>query len=205
MNVSRLGRWAVDMLNVLDEDRPLTKATTLSTHPQADKVTGLEEFREDIAVWNAVFRIVTIVEKAVRQYGVQPICVERLESQLYTEAWWPHVANFAEDLLQFVRDEAAKASPGERLPGSSEVIESVFGTLKALEKGQANQGLTGFVLSAAAMVAPTTLEVVREAMETVSTHDVRTWCQETLGESVQAQRKKLFARTNSCETKIGST
>jgi hypothetical protein len=88
--------------------------------------------------------------------------------------------------------------------GSSEVIESVFGKLKALEKGQASQGFTGFVLSAAALVAPTTLDVVREAMETVSTNDAQTWCREVLGPSVQAQRKTLFTCPKSSGTKTGS-
>ena len=205
MNVSRLGRWAGDVLAVLDEDRVLNKDAPISTHPNVSKVTGVEAFRDDIAVWNAVFEIVTMVEKAVRQYGFQPDCVEQLEAQVYAVEWLPHVSGFAEDLLQFVRDESAKAKPGERLPGSSEVIESVFGKLKTLEKGHANQGITGFVLSAAAVIAPTTLDVVREAMETVSTKDVQRWCRNTLGCSVQAQRKMIFRRTESSETKMGST
>jgi hypothetical protein len=205
MNVHRLGRWASNVLEVLDEDRPLTDTEPLSSHPNVAKITGLEDFREDIAVWNAVFDIVTMVEEAVRQYGFQPLCVERLETQVYAVEWLPHVSDFAEHLLQGVRDESAKARPGERLLGSSEVIESVFGKLKTLEKGQANQGFTGFVLSAAALVAPTTLGVVREAMEAVSTNDARIWCRETLGPSVQAQRKKVFTHTDSPETKMGTT
>lgn len=205
MNVHRLGRWAANLLEVLEADLPLTDTETISSHPNAAKITGLEEFREDIVVWNAVFEIVTMVEKAVRQYGYQPLCVECLEAQCSAVEWLPHVSNFAEELLQFVRAESAKARPGERLLGSSEVIESVFGKLKALEKGQANQGFTGFVLSAAALVAPTTLGVVREAMETVSTNDAHTWCREALGPSVQAQRKTLFTRSKSSRTKMGST
>jgi hypothetical protein len=204
MNVSRLGRWAANILEVLDDKRPLSTTETMSSHPHAEKVTGIEDFREDIAVWNAIGEIVTIVEKAVRQYGYQPLCVERLEAHISAVEWLPHVSNFAEDLLQFVRAESAKARPGERLVGSSEVIESVFGKLKALEKGQASQGFTGFVLSAAALVAPTTLGVVREAMETVSTNDAQTWCREVLGPSVQAQRKTLFTCPKSSGTKTGS-
>ena len=205
MNVHRLGRWAGKVLEALDDDRPLTGSETISSHPKADKITGLEDFREDIAVWNAVFDIVTMAEETVRQYGFQPQCVESLKTQLYAIEWLPHVSDFGERMLEFVRTESAKARPGERLLGSSEVIESVFGKLKALEKGQANQGVTGFILSAAALVAPTTLGVVREAMETVSTNDAHTWCREALGPSVQAQRKTLFTRTTSSEIKPGST
>ena len=208
MNVARLGRWAAKVLEVLDTDRSLTDTRPLSSHPKVAKVTGVEEFREDIAVWNAIFDIVTIVEDAVRQEGFCAHCVERLEAQFYAHEWLPHVSNFAEDLLQFVRGESAKARPGERLIGSREVIESVFGKLKAIEKGQANQGFTSLVVSAAALVAPTTLGVVREAMETVSTKDAQTWYRDAVGPSVQAQRKTLFTpvkRSEPVEIKTGST
>ena len=205
MNVHRLGRWAADVLHVLDDDRPVAGTGPVSMHPHAARVTSLEDFRDDIAVWNAVFEVVTMVEKAVRQYGFQPLCVETLKTQLYAVEWLPHVADFADHLLQFVRTESAKAHPGERLLGSSEVIESVFGTFKQLERGQAKQGFTGLVLSAAALVAPTTLGVVREAMETVSTADAQTWYRDTLGPSVQAQRKTLFAHNDAKGIKTGST
>jgi hypothetical protein len=205
MNVERLGRWATRVLQALDEDPPVSGTVTLSTHPGADKVTGLEDFREDIDVWNAVFELVEMTEQYVRQYGFQSVCVEKLETRLYGMALHPHVADFGERLLEFVRAESAKARPGERLLGSSEVIESVFGKLKHIEGAQAKQGFTGLVLSASAMVAPTTVGVMREAMETVSTADAQAWCRETLGPSVQAQRITLLTHGSSSGTKTGST
>jgi hypothetical protein len=208
MNVARLGRWATKVLEVLDADRSFPDTQPLSSHPNVAKVTGLEAFREDIAVWNAIFEVVTLVEDAVRQEGFCAHCVERVETQLRTREWLPHVSNFAEDLLQFVRDESAKARPGERLLGSREVIESVFGKLKAIEKGHANQGGTSLVVSAAALVAPTTLRVVREAMETVSTKDAQTWYRDAVGLSVHTQRRRLFTPSKGSEplkTQIGST
>lgn len=208
MNVARLGRWAAQVLEVVEADQPFPDTQPLSSHPNLATVTGLEEFREDIAVWNTVFEVVTIVEDTVRQEGFCAPCAERLETQLRAREWLPHVSNFAEDLLQFVRDESAKARPGERLPGSSEVIESVFGKLKAIEQGHANQGLTSLVVSAAALVAPTTLGVVRKAMETVSTQEAQTWYRDAVGPSVHAQRRRLFMpskRSEPLETQTGST
>jgi len=51
------------------------------------------------------------------------------------------------ELLSFVEAESLKAKPNERLPGSSEVIESIFGKLKYLEKSQSTNGFTGLILS----------------------------------------------------------
>ncbi len=87
--------------------------------------------------------------------------------------------------------ESRKAKSHERLLGSSEIIESVLGKLKNIEKNQANSGFTALVPSIAAIVSKTTGEVIRTAMETVRTKDVIEWRREKLGKSVQAKRKIL--------------
>jgi len=45
-----------------------------------------------------------------------------------------------EELLTFIEQQAMKAKSHERLLGSSEVIESVFGKLKNLEQDQVKSG-----------------------------------------------------------------
>jgi hypothetical protein len=76
--------------------------------------------------------------------------------------------------------------------GSSEVIESVFGKFKRREQTQAKSGFTALILTMSAMVATTTREVIHKALETVPTNCVLEWCKKTLGNSLQAQRKKAF-------------
>ena len=95
-------------------------------------------------------------------------------------------------LLGFVREESFKAKPNERLVGSSEVLESVFGRFKQLEHDQVKSGFTGLLLSLAALVSTTTTEVIQTALETVRTKQVTAWCNNTLGKSVQAQRREVL-------------
>jgi hypothetical protein len=81
------------------------------------------------------------------------------------------------------------------------VIESVFGKVKDLEGNYAHRGVTGLVLSAAAVVSTTTEEVIQRALETVPTKTVRQWLAEKLGTSFQAQRQMLFKTTSKTEQK----
>ena len=97
--------------------------------------------------------------------------------------------------------ESLKAYPDERLIGSSEVLESIFGKLKRLEQDQAKTGFTGLVLSVAAMVSTTTTEVIQNALESVRTKKVIEWCKKTLGQSVPAKRKEAFASRQKTEQK----
>ena len=90
--------------------------------------------------------------------------------------------------------ESAKAKLRERLLGSSEVIESIFGRLKRIENAQAKSGFTGLILCVCAMVATTTCEVIHKALETVPNKSVLHWCRHQLGQSLQAKRQQAFPR-----------
>jgi len=46
----------------------------------------------------------------------------------------------------FTIGDCARTEHNERLPGSSEVIESIFGKLKYLEKSQSTNGFTGLIV-----------------------------------------------------------
>jgi hypothetical protein len=205
MNVEPLSRWARELLDVLAEDTRVERETHASTQQVTDKLDWLREFDESLAAWTEVFQLVTIAERCIRQDGFHAGSVANLE-QRWPEPVSTEQGKQVQDLLvAFVREEAAKARPGERLLGSSEVIESVFGKLKQIERSQAHSGFTGLVLSAAAMVAPTNAEVMLQAAETISTETVLTWCRETLGPSVQSTRKALFRRAMKSGIKMGST
>jgi hypothetical protein len=86
-------------------------------------------------------------------------------------------------IVRFVKEE--KAKEGERLLGSSEVIESVFGKFKRLAGTHAKSGITGLLLAVGAMVSETGLKIVKQALESTKTKHVLEWCREKLGKTVQ--------------------
>jgi hypothetical protein len=152
----------------------------------------LHEFCEPLQDWAELLHIVETTEQWVRSQGLSPGAAPALTPQVTSLVRTARGQRVAQHLLTFVETEAAKAAPHERLLGSSEVIESVFGKLKRLEQQQARSGFTGLVLAVGALVSTTTPEVIQQALETVSTQQVRQWCQQHLGPSVQAQRHQAF-------------
>jgi len=205
MNVDKLSRWGRDLLRVLEQDTLLERETSLSSQQVMDKLDWLREFQDSLEEWTELFQLVTITECCVRQDGFHEGSADDLEHRLQENASTERAKQVRESLVTFVREEAANARSGERLLGSSEVIESVFGKLKQIEQSQAKSGFSGLVLSAAAMVSPTNAEVMLDAVETVSTQTVLDWCRGTLGPSVQARRKSIFANASKVGTKTGST
>ena len=104
-----------------------------------------------------------------------------------------------EELIRFVTVESSKVRIGERLPGTTEVLESCFGKLKGLEDGQSKSGFTGLVLSLGAIVSKRSIETIGEALERCRVRDVWDWCREKLGVSVQSLRKQAYTKTK-CAT-----
>jgi hypothetical protein len=200
MNVDILMGWGTKVLAYLAQPcQPELRAVT--AEQLAAAYGWLQDFQDSLRDWAALLHIVETTEQWVRSQGLYRGCAQALAPQVTALVRTARGQRVAHHLLTFVETESAKAAPHERFLGSSEVIESVFGKLKRLEQHQAHSGFTGLVLAVGAMVAPTTPEVIQTALETVPTSEVRQWCQQHLGPSVQAQRQHAFRRLKPAEEK----
>ena len=161
----------------------------------------LRGFREQLQEWGELLAVIAVTESFVRTQGLYRGAQRELKALLAPLARLQRTKKVGAHLVAFVAGECLKVKPSERLLGSSEVIESVFGKVKRLEQDQAKSGLTGLILSVAAMVSTTTTEVIQKALATVSTKQVLAWCKKTLGPSVQAKRKKALAPRRPTEQK----
>jgi hypothetical protein len=191
MNVDILIRWGTNVLAYLAQPRqpgeePVTAAQLTAAYG------WLQDFRESLQDWGELLQIVETTEQWVRSQGLSHGCAQALAPQVAALVRTARGRRVAQHLLTFVERESAKAAPHARFLGSSEVIESVFGKLKRLEHHQVHSGFTGLVLAVGAMVSTITHEVIQKALETVPTRQVRQWCQQHLGPSVQAQRQHAF-------------
>lgn len=196
MNVDVLVRWGQDLLTFLDRQQ------TLFDPKQVQKKLGwIIRFRQPLEEWGELLQLTIVTESFVRQQGLYHDAHLELTERLQHMAHTDRTKRVRTELVAFVAQESAKAHPGERLLGSSEVIESVLGKLKRLEQDQAKSGFTGLLLSIGAMVASTTSDVILKALETVPTKRVLAWCKESLGRSVQAKRQEALASHSKSEQK----
>jgi hypothetical protein len=198
MNLDTLIEWGGNVLEFLDSPK--------GVEPNAqdrleEKLGWVKGFRSQLQEWKALLELTTTAERVVRTQGIYRGCECVLEEQLVSVVETPRTERVREQLLKFVAGEALKARAGERLLGSSEVIESMFGKLKRIERDQARSGFTALVLSIPAMVSTTTHEVIHKALETVPTKKIAEWSKKFLGKSIQAQRKEAFRRTTKKEQK----
>ena len=200
MNVESLVRWGRAVLAWLDQ-APTQASPLFEVEHVQRKLDWVKRFRSQLEDWDELFELVSRTESFVRQQGLYPEAQVDLERRLAQVAHTERGQQLRRNLVAFVAEQQAQARPNERLLGSSEVIESVLGKLKRLEQDQAQSGFTGLVLGISAMVSTTTLEIIHQALETVSTKQVLAWCKEKFGRSVQSKRREVFAALGGSEQK----
>ena len=199
MNVGELVAWGGRIVQYLDENG--SQQQEWDPQRVAQAVGWVRQYRQELEQWRQFVEVGTMTEQFVKAHGVTAGGAQQLQQRLAEAGTRPRTQQLCAEFLQFVTEEGAKAKAGERLVGSSEVIESIFGKWKHLEGEQARSGLTGLVLALGAIVSHTTADVIKAALESVQTKTVLTWCREKLGNTVQATRRTLFASQRNPEQK----
>jgi hypothetical protein len=201
MNMEILVDWGVQMLAFIDHLQEKCPAPSEREIIQ-EKMDWILSFRADLAEWKTILELIEKTETYVRTQGFFPQGDQPLRSLLrLAPPSTERTIRMRWSLIEYVLDESLKAQPGECLLGSSEVIESVFGKFKYMQREHEKGSLTAMVLAIPAMVSQTTQEVVARAMETIPVQKVRTWMKETFGKSAPVKRKEAFSIPNNTEQK----
>jgi hypothetical protein len=191
MNLGGLVEWGRKTLALVDDPSGLF-VLGVTAERVREKLGWLAEYREALGEWSAWHDVIEQTLDFVRNQGYFVGAGLKLGGALPEASGT--TGELRDQLIAFVRGESAKADVGERLPGSTEVLESCFGKLKALEQDQSKSGFTAFVLSVGAMVSKRSLESIRQGLEKCRVRDVLDWCREQLGQSVQSKRKEAYGQ-----------
>lgn len=190
MNIDRLVKWAHETLLFMDQQAEFPSPNYDQQRLKA-KLEWVSTYRNRISQWQEIIQVVESAVSFIRFHGFYRGCQADLAQESVFNAYSQPAISVREDLITFIKTESEKARPQERLLGSSEVIESVFGKLKYLENDQSKSGFTVLLLSLAASVSATTTDVVQKALESVPTKKVFQWFKDNVGQSVQSKRKEV--------------
>ena len=194
MNLQPQLEWAEGVLDILRNPSPKVLKWTSRERLQ-EKFAWLGTFADAVAEWSHWQQVVNIAVEYVGHNGITRTTAKEMYRQFPRPFAHASTALLANELTRFVVAQAKNTKPDERLPGSTDVLESCFGKMKELEKQQSRGGFTSLIVSFGAMLATTTTQAIQAALQHSRTIDVRRWCQETLGMTIFAKRKLAFAES----------
>jgi hypothetical protein len=82
---------------------------------------------------------------------------------------------------------------GEIFLGTSDVIESIFGKYKLFSQRCPINELGVMVLTIVLVTTDFTVNLIKEALETIRSKDVNIWQEQVFGQSTLSKRKVVFS------------
>ena len=191
MNLGPLIGWGARMLQLVDTPE-VARPSDIPLARLDEKFGWIRDFREALVEWGDLQAVKEHVLDYARKQGYHGRAAAELRRQLRPIASTARGQRMAAALVEFVATQSQAVRRRESLPASSEVIESLIGKGKRMLGQHSRGGFTKMILGMAASVVQITQENVREALETVRQADLLTWCEQHLGISLTAQRRRAL-------------
>ena len=125
-------------------------------------------------------------------HGLSHGTAQRFGELVASELTDPASRDVAHRLTVFLKESESQLRAGERLPLSTEILESSFGLDQQLERQQSQGGFTSLLASIGSLRRPTTPESVRKAFSRVSVKDARAWIKSHITETLTSKRQAAY-------------
>jgi hypothetical protein len=195
MNLAATVHWMTLIVWLLRNPDAKGRAGIAENRMQ-EKLGWVAEYAEEIAVWSecqeVVSRSVTFINEQYLTRGASValrIAIGELQHAKSREV--------ADRLVNFVGESEQLLRAGERLPMSTEILESAFGLYKQREGQQSKSGFTSMLACLPALLRPATPELVRSAFGRVSAADVKAWSKKHFPSTVTSRRQSAYAEQKS--------
>lgn len=186
MSVGTFVRFGRIVLRKLQEAEPSAEVVR--------RYGWVRQYADAVSAWWEQHELVRVMLSQVRVEGL----FKRGEAEL--DEGWASLATsddavtvaLRHRLRAYVGRYGRELPVGQRLIGSTEVLESAFGVQKRLSRDQAESGLTTLSVGLGAMLGEATPEQRRADADRVPEKAVQNWAERTFGKTVQWLRRQLF-------------
>jgi len=194
MNLDPLLTWSRKVMGFVASPRPVP-GVSVEADEVEKQIGWIRDYQEPLTAWSKMLEVTAISLKYIREHGYHTHAKQQLQAELspFTDDADTPASRVAGSLLAFVDEQSSGIPVGQRLLGSSEVLESLIGKAKQLEGQQSKSGFTKMILGVAACVSEITEQAIQAALTAVTVLDVRQWVKKHFGTSIQGQRQYAFA------------
>jgi hypothetical protein len=194
MNLDSLVGWGRKALAYLKRLRRRRKRAAAAAEARLveARLGPLRRFRGRLTEWSRLLAVAQAAEHYVRYQGWHAAAEPELRRRLQPLATCARSRRLKNRLLQFAAEQVAAARPGERLIGSTEVLESLIGKYKRLQALHSAHGMTQMILALGAIVGRRCRDSIRQALTHITTRHVADWSRTHLGQTLQSRRRHAF-------------
>lgn len=192
MNLASKIRW-MTMIAWLLKNPDTTARAGISDERMQEKLGWVQQYEDDIGVWQECQDVVSVSLTFINEQYLFQGATDGLRNVIGDSLEHDKSKELARRLIDFVHDAEQQLHAGERLPMSTEILESVFGLYKQLEGQHSRSGFTSLLACLPALRKPTTPAGVIDAFGRVSAKDVKAWVEKHFGSTVTSRRNAAYA------------
>lgn len=205
MNLGPLFTWATMVLYHLNN--PASEARqAISADRMEQKLGWLREYANDLVLWNQCQEVIDRSLSVINLHGLDARTSQLVEQSLseYNPNWRQEdysATRIAEQLLDWIQQSLGKLEPDERAWLSTEIIESLFGKFKQIERQHSKGGFTRSIAAIPTLCIQATRETVRKAFIAVNSKATQQWIEDSLGKTLTARRNAAYreSRPKKCD------
>jgi hypothetical protein len=191
MNLGGFLDWGAAILWLLEHPEAQSRQWVGSERLE-EKLGWVRLFAADLARWRECLQILEIGVTFLNEQGVFRGAARQLHTDWAGNLTHAISRQLAARLLRFVIHAEQQLQEGERLPLSTEILESSFGLYKQLERQHSKGGFTSLLAAFGALLQKATPKTIQAAFARVSVQDIKQWVHENLSETLTSKRMATY-------------
>jgi len=196
MNLGPLLSWSAMVLHHLNDPSSDARAG-IDENRMEEKLGWLRSFAEDLAQWKACQTVIDESLSVINHQGLSattPVSLRRSLDALEVEQSSSATpsSRIAGKLLEWVSQAASSLHGGERARLSTEILESLFGRYKRLERQHSKGGFTRLIAAFPTLCFRVDGESVRQGFGKVNAQDLKAWLHVALPRTLTSRRNSAY-------------
>lgn len=191
MNLAATLRWANVVLWHLAWPDSLSRQGITAARLE-EKLGWLRAFAPQLRAWQACQEVVSTALAFLNTHGLFRGAAQQLQQRVAKFQRQPLSKRLIQALLKFMRGSESQLRTRERLPLSTEILESCFAQYKQLEQQHSKGGFTSLLLALPVLLRPTTAAEITASMTSIKVADVQAWQRQHLPRTLTARRQLLY-------------
>lgn len=208
MNLGKLFTWSTMVLHHLKH--PDSEARSgIEADRMKEKLGWLLEYAEDLESWRQCQEVIDgclgVINREGLDAGTAALVDQALEEQ--APGWRDRdssATRIAVQLVAWIERSAGELLPGERAWLSTELLESLFGCFKQMERQHSHGGFTRLIAALPTLCLTACRDQIRSAFSQTDSKATKMWIEKSLGKTLTARRNAAYQelKPKSCDHPI---
>jgi hypothetical protein len=176
-----------------EQREAIIQAASRGSRRFLEKLSWVKEYQNDLIKWSQMLEITDSIETLLKHNGLHQQSLSQFDELLSLTSIPCYLVNFQQKIRDYLIEQTAVIKDDITFLATSDIIESIFGKYKLFSERCPLPELGRMILTIPLATMNFTVEMIKQALETISNVDVKAWQEQIFGISTLSKRKIVFS------------